>query len=244
MSRSPFDALVDSYDAARPGYPDALYDALPPVASALVADVGGGTGISTRGLLARGADVVAYDIGPKMLERLRANGSPGPGALRGVVVADGHALPARDGTFDLVTYAQAFHWMRADEAALEARRVLKDTGALAVWWNYSAAQQEPWYLAQQEQLEDANRSYRRDYRVRDVAADLRPAFATVDTYEVPWVRRLPLRDYLTYLASKSYVAALGPRLDEFLDAQRQVLTENFPDGVVVERFVTRLWVAR
>jgi SAM-dependent methyltransferase len=244
VPRSPFDALVDHYDAARPTYPGGLYDALPPLHGALVADVGGGTGISTRGLLARGADVVAYDIGPKMLERLRANGSPGPGALRGVVVADGHALPARDGTFDLVTYAQAFHWMRADEAAVEARRVLRPTGALAVWWNYSGAQHEPWYLAQQEQLEAVNRSYRRDYRARDVAADLRPAFARIETHEVPWVRRLPVGDYLTYLASKSYVAALGEHLDAFLDAQRAVLTGAFPDGVIVEPYVTRLWLAR
>jgi SAM-dependent methyltransferase len=87
MTRSPFDALASEYDAARPSYPDGLYDALDalagPLDGALVAEVGAGTGISTRGLLSRGADVVAYDLAPNMLERLRANGSPGPGALLG-----------------------------------------------------------------------------------------------------------------------------------------------------------------
>jgi SAM-dependent methyltransferase len=242
VSRSPFDALVDQYDAARPSYPDGLYDALPPLDGALVADVGGGTGISTRGLLARGADVVAYDIGPKMLQRLRANGSPGPGALRGVVVADGHALPARDGTFDLVTYAQAFHWMRQPEAAREARRVLKDNGALAVWWNNTAARDTPWWRARQEMLERLNPSYHHDYRSED--PHLGEVFADVTRHDIAWVRRIAIEDYVTFLASTSYVAALGPRLEEFLAAQRDVLTDAFPGGVVTEPYVTRLWVAR
>ena len=244
MSRSPFDALVDSYDAARPSYPDGLYAALPPLDGRLVADVAAGTGIATRGLLAHGADVVAFDVGEAVLARLVANGSPGPGRLRGAAVADAHRLPLPDGSVDLVTYAQAFHWVRHAEAAAEARRVLRPGGAVAVWWNDSAAQAEPWWRAQQEMLEVANRAYSRDYRVHDVAADLGTAFADVTCVEVPWERTLDVETYLVFLRSKSYVAALGDLLADFLDAQRTVLAGAFPDGVVVEPFVTRLWVAR
>ena len=244
MSRSPFDALVESYDAARPAYPDGLYAALPPLAGSLVAEVGAGTGIATRGLLAHGADVLAFDVGPAMLARLCANGSPGPGRLLGTAVGDGHALPLRDASVDLVAYAQAYHWMRPLDAAREARRVLRPDGALAVWWNNTAAKGEPWWQAQQEMLEVANDAYGRDYRIHDVAEDLRSAFATVETTAVPWVRRLDVGTYLTYLASKSYVAVLGERLPAFLAAQREVLTGAFPDGTVVEPFVTNLWVAR
>jgi SAM-dependent methyltransferase len=247
-SRSPFDALVDAYDAARPTYPDGLYDALDalagPLAGARVADVGAGTGISARGLVARGADVTAFDVGAGVLGRLVGRGAAGPGRLRGAAVADGHALPLRDGSVDLVTYAQAFHWTDPPRAAPEARRVLRDRGALAVWWNDSDARAEPWWQAQQEMLEVANRSYGRDYRVHDVTDDLRVAFARVETAAVPWVRRLDVETYLTYLASKSYVAALGDRLPEFLDAQRALLRAAFPDGTVAEPFVTRLWVGR
>jgi SAM-dependent methyltransferase len=248
MSRSPFDALVDQYDAARPSYPDGLYDALDelagPLDSALVAEVGAGTGISTRGLLSRGADVVAYDLAPNMLQRLRANGSPGPGALLGTAVADGHALPMRDGVADVVTYAQAFHWMRPVEAVREARRVLRLDGAIAVWWNDSDARAEPWWQAQQDLLETLNDDYGRDYRVHDPAVDLRTAFDTVTTATVPWLRRVNVDDYLVFLASKSYVAALGDAQQAFLDRQRDLLTTTFPDGTVEEPYVTRLWVGR
>jgi SAM-dependent methyltransferase len=248
VSHSPFDALATEYDAARPSYPPDLYDALDalagPLDGALVAEVGAGTGISTRGLLSRGAGVVAYDLAPNMLQRLRANGSPGPGTLLGTAVADGHALPLRDGVADVVAYAQAFHWMRAGEAATEAARVLRRHGALALWWNNSAAQDEPWWQRHQDALEAAIATYHRRYRAYDVPAGLRPAFAGVETTEVPWVRRLDVETYVTFLASKSYVASLGDRTAAFLDEQRALLTEAFPDGTVVEPYVTRLWVAR
>jgi hypothetical protein len=61
---------------------------------------------------------------------------------------------------------------------------------------------------------------------------------------VPWVRRLSIDEYLVFLASKSYVAALGPRLPAFLESRRALLAETFGDGPVEEPFVTRLWVGR
>jgi hypothetical protein len=66
----------------------------------------------------------------------------------------------------------------------------------------------------------------------------------VTTYEVPWLRTLTIDDYLVFLSSKSYVAALGERRDAFLDAQRALLRETFGDGPVEEPFVTRLWLGR
>lgn len=229
-----FDPLAEVYAAARPTYPDGLYDALPLAPGTVVADVGAGTGISSRGMAARGARVYAFDVSTGML------------ALNTVprAVADGHALPLRDASVDLVTYAQAFHWMDPERAVPEARRVLRDGGALAVWWNGSDARSESWWQVQQDLLESLNDEYGRDYRDYDPARDVAPWFGSVTTHEVPWVRRLDVETYLVFLSSKSYVAALGDRMQGFLDAQRDLLTATFPDGVVVEPFVTRLWVAR
>jgi SAM-dependent methyltransferase len=236
VSRSPFDALAAAYEAARPTYPDGLYDALP-LPGATVADVGAGTGIATRGMLARGARVVAFDLAPNMLARVGAHAS-----LLGTVVADGHRLPMRDGSVDLVTYAQAFHWMDPSSSVPEARRVVRSGGALAVWWNDSDSREEPWRM-RQEELQNAGGSGR-DYRIHDVGDDLLLGFESVETAEVPWVRDLDLEAYLTFLSSKSYVARLGEGQGAFLDEQRALLRDSFPDGVVSERFVTRLWIAR
>lgn len=42
-----FEAIADEYDAARPSYPQRVYEALGPLAGRLVLDVGAGTGIAT-----------------------------------------------------------------------------------------------------------------------------------------------------------------------------------------------------
>jgi SAM-dependent methyltransferase len=246
MARSPFDALVDAYDAARPTYPEALFDDLErlagrPLTGAEVIEVGAGTGIATRRLLDRGARVVPLDIGPAMLGRLRAR-TPGiPAAL-----GDGEALPLRAGAADLVCYAQAWHWVRVPVAAAEAARVLRPGGALAVWWNDVDAEDAPWWQRQQERLEKVSPGYRRSYRTRPYADELRwtGQFAEVVTLAGRWSRRLDLDTYETWLRSKSYVAAIGDGLEDFLAAERRSLLRAFPGGVVEEPFRTLLVVAR
>ena len=240
-SKSAFDALADDYDAARPSYPDSLFDALPPLAGRDVVDVGAGTGIASRGLLARGARVVAVDLGPGMLARARAR-TPD---LRAVAAVAEH-IPRRAACADLVTFAQAWHWVDVDVAAREAVRVLRPGGALAVWWNDVAADGLPWFEAQQERLEHMSPGYTRGYRSLDYGEGLRNTglFTDVVLRTLSWERTLDLALYERWLRSKSYVAALGARLEEFLDAERASLAAAFPSGVVREPFTVRLWIAR
>lgn len=82
-----FEAVADEYDAARPSYPPGVYDSLARLDGLRVLDVGAGTGIATRQLLARGASVIAVDQGREVLGRAVAK-TPG---LR-AIVADGAAL--------------------------------------------------------------------------------------------------------------------------------------------------------
>jgi hypothetical protein len=86
--------------------------------------------------------------------------------------------------------------------------------------------------------------YSRHYRSDDPTEAMRVAFGDVEAVEVPWVRSLDVETYVVFLASKSYVARIPGGPAAFLDRQRTTLREAFPDGVVVEPFVTRLWVAR
>ncbi|MDQ6649552.1 MAG: class I SAM-dependent methyltransferase [Actinomycetota bacterium] len=244
MSRSLFDPLADAYDAARPSYPAGLYDDLErltrPLAGADVLEVGAGTGISTRGLLERGARVYAADHGEGMLRRLRSH----PGAAP-AVVADAHALPFRDAVADLVCYAQAWHWVRVPEAAAEVVRVLRPDGALACWWNDESAGGQPWWEAQQARLEAGNVGYSRGYRDNAYADQLAQTglFGPVQVAETTWSREIDLETYLVWLSSKSYVAALGAGQPAFMAAERASMAAAFPSGVVHESFRTTLYVA-
>jgi SAM-dependent methyltransferase len=233
-----FEALVDDYDAARPGYPDALYDALPALAGARVLELGAGTGKQTPGLLQRGAQVVSTDRGPQMLARLHAHHPDVP-----VAVARAEQLPFADGSLDGVCGAQMWHWVDAPVAAREVARVLRPGGWLALWWNDVAADGEPWYEEQQARLEASATGYRRSYREAAYDEPLREVFASVEAWTGTWERRLDLPTYERWLRSKSYVAAL-PDQEAFLAAERASLAAAFPDGVVVEPFRTRLLTAR
>jgi SAM-dependent methyltransferase len=240
-----FEAVVDDYDAGRPDYPPALLDLLPPLAGRRVLELGAGTGLATRRLLEGGPQLVATDLGPRMLGRLHA-------ALPGVPVAVARAerLPFAPASFDVVCAAQAWHWVDVPAAAAEAARVLRPGGWLAVWWNeVDPAAGSPAFTAawdaQQARLEAGNLRYRRGYRSRDYVGELRATglFADVNTARTTWSRSLDWPRYERWLRSKSYVQAL-PDVEGFVAAERASLTAAFPDGRIQEPFELRVVVAR
>ncbi|MGH3322109.1 MAG: class I SAM-dependent methyltransferase [Streptosporangiaceae bacterium] len=238
-----FGTVAEPYDRGRPPYPDELYAALEcltgiRLAGAMVADVGAGTGIATRGLLARGARVVAVEPGARMVKLLRAH-DPSTAAIRG----NGNALPLRDSAVDIVAYAQAWHWVDPYQGLLEARRVLKGGGALAAWWN--VPDRSATWLAEHERRVAAScpeRAARRSAPLEKMA----PAHGfQVRTARTRWSRTIPLAVFLASVRSTSYVAALRPReADALIAEERDRLEAVFPGGEVTEPLVTGVVVAR
>lgn len=246
MTRQLFDAVADEYDATRPDYPAQLFDALEsamgqPLLWSDVLDVGAGTGISSRALAGRGATVTAVDPGIGVLKVLASRSTS---RVR-PIVADGNALPLRDGQFDLVTYAQSFHWTEPVAATAEAFRVLKPGGVLAAWWNRHDLT-VPWFAEHQERLFTAiEKVQHADERwVARMLGDP-PWSRRVATVEIPWVRRIALADYARVLHTQSYVFALGEsRARPVIDAEVAELAAVHPDGVLDEPFVTYAVLAR
>ena len=119
---------ASDYARFRPSYPGAAIDAalsgLRMNRGLIAADVGAGTGISSRLLADRGARVFAVEPNAAMRE------SAEPHA--GVTFVDGTAEATGLGTasVDLVICAQAFHWFKPAEALAEFRRIVKPRGRL------------------------------------------------------------------------------------------------------------------
>ncbi|MEV4491649.1 class I SAM-dependent methyltransferase [Micromonospora coxensis] len=127
-----FGAAAAEYDRFRPRYPEAaLRWALAGLdAPARVLDLGAGTGILTRGVLALGHAVTPVEPDPAMRARLDA-ATPGVSALAG----SAESVPVPDGTVDAVLVGQAYHWFDRDRAHAEIARVLGRGGTFAPIWN-------------------------------------------------------------------------------------------------------------
>lgn len=235
-----FEGVVDEYDAGRPEHPDGVYDRLGDVRGHDVFDVGAGTGIATRALIARGANVVAVDSGAAVLGRAAAR-TPG---LR-AAVGDGARLPFRSRCADLLCFAQAWHWLDAETRSAEAHRVLRPGGRLAMWWSHARADGERWFDESWALIEQACAGTHRAQRDTDWAATLDASLFDVSALvSIPWMRATTVDGWLTDQASHSYVAALGVAdRDRLIAALGDVVTAAFPDGAVQVRYETWMWQA-
>ena len=131
-----FSAVADAYAAARPGYPDALFEALAAVVprTATVWEPGCGSGQATRGLAARFARVHASDPSARQVAlHWAAHATAGPARHVTLSVERGEHAPLADASVHLVAVAQALHWFDRGRFFAECERVLAPGGVLAAW---------------------------------------------------------------------------------------------------------------
>lgn len=132
-----FSDRVEDYVRYRPDYPPALLDWLHRQygvdADWDVADIGAGTGISSRMFLEAGHRVIAVEPNAPMREaavrwlsdhaRFRAVGG------------SAEATGLDEASVDLVSVAQAFHWFDPAGTRAEFKRILRPDGLVAIYWN-------------------------------------------------------------------------------------------------------------
>jgi len=231
-----FDPVVAEYRSARPGYPESLYAELEelvgPISGKAVADIGAGTGIATSALAARGARVVAVEPSLAML---------GQFALP-AVSARAEALPLRSASQELVTCAQAWHWVEPAQAVSECRRVLRQDGHLALWWNVSDS--EAIWLSEVETVSGVGPYGRGDHQDAPATLTAGGDFARVAYRSLAWCWTVPIDRWAKVAATRSSsVARVREGGALLLEEIRSVLYKYFPDGEVTEDFTGRLTVA-
>jgi len=133
-----FSRQSDTYAAARPRYPDALYAWLASRCTEreLAWDVGCGNGQASVGLAGHFERVIACDPSAAQI----ANAIPHPHVEYRVQAAESAALPER--SVDLLVVAQALHWFDLDAFYASALPALKP-GALFAAWTYEVSRVMP-----------------------------------------------------------------------------------------------------
>jgi SAM-dependent methyltransferase len=118
-----------AYAASRPHYPDALYERLAAVSPArsLAWDCATGNGQAASDLARFFERVIATDASAEQIARA----TPMANVEYRVAPAEASGLPT--GSVDLVTVAQALHWLDFDRFYDEVRRVARPGGVIACW---------------------------------------------------------------------------------------------------------------
>ncbi|MCL7713991.1 class I SAM-dependent methyltransferase [Stenotrophomonas mori] len=240
-----FSDRVADYVRYRPGYPPALLDWLHRdigvAAGATVADIGAGTGISTRLFLDAGHRVVAVEPNAAMrqaAERWLAAGHPQLSFAAGTA----EATTLADASVGLVSAAQAFHWFDADAVRPEWRRILQPGGIALVYWNSRLLDVSPFLAAYERLLQDYGTDYSTVAERYQDDATMRAWFGAGlrGRVQLPNVQHLDFDGLRGRLLSSSYAPQPGhPRHAPMLAALRALFDAHAVDGRVAFEYRTR-----
>ncbi|SCG58295.1 class I SAM-dependent methyltransferase [Micromonospora coxensis] len=216
-----FGAAAAEYDRFRPRYPEAaLRWALAGLdAPARVLDLGAGTGILTRGVLALGHAVTPVEPDPGMRARLDA-ATPGVTALAG----SAESVPLPDGTVDAVLVGQAYHWFDRERAHAEVARVLGGGGTFAPIWNIR--DESVGWVAELGRI--AHLGDNGGDLIEEVTG-FGPAFTPVEAAGFPHRATLTPDEVLGLVRTRSYWLTAEPARRERIDRDLRDLFATHPD---------------
>ena len=242
-----FSNRVADYVRYRPTYPTALLDWLRDAQGVTpdwrVADVGAGTGISSKMFLDAGYPVTAVEPNAAMREAA-VTWLGGHSHFRAV---DGRAdaTTLDDASVDLVFVAQAFHWFDPPSTRREFHRILRPGGLAAICWNSRRLTSTPFLVGYEALLQ----TYGTDYTsVAERYADeprMREWFGagwrgTAEFDHRQWLDFDALRGRLM---SSSYAPKEGhPNHAPMIEALRQLFDACQTDGKISFDYDTRVYV--
>jgi SAM-dependent methyltransferase len=227
-----FGSIAEDYDGLRPQAPHAAVDWLLPPACEVAVDVGAGTGLFTRTLVDRAAQVIAVEPDGRMRKVLAAR-SPGVRVVEG----RGESIPLPDAAADAVFVSSAWHWMDHERAVPEIGRVLRDGGRLGLIWT-SRDREVDWLRnldllpgSDTSEAESADRLRRH----LDFALPEPQIFHNIARETFEFVRTMTVEDAVAMVGTYSRVIVASPddRAQRLAQA-RAALEARFPGADVID----------
>ncbi|MEG3849357.1 class I SAM-dependent methyltransferase [Microcoleus sp. herbarium19] len=233
-----FSDRAADYVKYRPSYPAAAIDAilagLGEPSQLTAADIGAGTGISSRLLAQRGVRVLAIEPNAEMRQAAEIY----------------HEVEWREGTseatnlpelsIDLVTCFQSFHWFNPVWTLPELRRILKPSGRLAVVWNLRDRTDE-FTLLYTQIIKTASNNHPAEKRDRSIEPLLTsPDFTNIQSCDFLYKQDLDLQALIGRAQSSSYIPKSGPQLQQIISD----LTELYETHCGNQSFVSLVYKTR
>jgi SAM-dependent methyltransferase len=255
--RRVFGSDPETYDRARPGHAERVYEILVQRcglgAGTSVLEIGPGTGQATRRLLALGANpLVAVEPDPQLAEYLTTH-VPGD---YDVLIAPLEHADLRGSSFDLAAAASSFHWIDEATGLAALFDALRPGGWAALWWTGfgDPEKPDPFHDATRALMDGMPRSPvgshrsgrmpREEGSARWLSALERAGFVDVTVERIPWSKTFDAKGIREIFSTFSPLLVVDEELrTRTLDELERIAREEFGDEVE-KPIVTALYTAR
>lgn len=238
-----FGSIAEDYDGLRPQPPRQAVDWLAPPHCRVALDLGAGTGVFTRMLADKAAEVIAVEPDARMRAVLIER-SPDVRAVEGT----GESIPLPDVSADAVFVSSAWHWMDPHRAVPEIGRVLRDGGRFGLIWT-SRDRDVDWVrdldLLPGEDTPEADSPDRFRRRHENVVLPDPQIFDNIARETFTFVRTMKIDDVVAMVGTYSRVIIASPaeRAERLANA-RSALHERFPGAEAIDvPMKSRCWRA-
>jgi len=238
-----FSNRVDNYVKYPPSYPDAIIaffrEQFGLLSAQQVADIGSGTGLFAELLLKHGYRVTGVEPNNDM--RLAGDHYLAGYPLFRSVKGQAEQTHLDSHSIDLITVAQAFHWMDPVATKAEFHRILQPGGHIALIWNLRLKNTP--FLAAYDQLKN---DFATDYSTtgRDIQPDLQAFFAPAPMQVTifPYTQQLDLEALKGQLLSASYIPLPGhPRYEKMMNLLTTLFTTYQENGLITMAYETKVY---
>ena len=241
-----FSDRVENYVKYRPSYPIEIIPFLERYyglsQNSRIADIGSGTGIFSELFLKSGYRVIGIEPNDNMRRAAETKLSIYPGFTSRNRRAEQTGLKTH--SLDLITVAQAFHWMNPDQAKKEFLRILKPAGHIVLAWNIRLSHTD--FLREYQML---RQKFATDFNENKMIDDetihifFHPSL--VKCHSFPNIQLLDFEALKGQLLSSSFIPLPGdPSYSTMINELIQLFVSYNANGLVKMEFETKLYINR
>lgn len=244
-----FGDAPERYDRYRSTYPQDVIDRLVELVgdNARVVEVGCGTGIASRLLVAAGMQGVGVEAHPEMAAVARRHLAD---SRWRVDVSDFEAWEPQPGDTpaDLVASAQAWHWIDPPRGFRKVRQVLRPGGWMALWWNLAEPDESDLGQAILAAYAEHAPGELPTPLIEDEGSPFEAApdgirFVNQQEQLVRWQRRFTTTELIEHQRTHSNHMVMAPHQRErLLEAVAQIVDDH--GGTYAYPVVCRLWTGQ
>jgi SAM-dependent methyltransferase len=245
LPTSRFSNRVENYVKYRPHYPEEIISFLENSIglrkNQRIVDIGSGTGIFSELFLKKGYSVTGIEPNEAMRKAAESKLAQYPGFDSRNRRAEQTGL--RSGTVDLITVAQAFHWMEPEQTKREFLRILRPGGHIMLAWNIRL--QHTSFLKGYESLKQ---KFGKDYHLIKEKVDeplLEKFFAPkiMLSRSFPNIQLLDFESLKGQLLSSSYIPLPGqPGYEDMISELAELFVANNEEGYIRMEYETKIYI--